>query len=188
MYEVRINPNKNFPYPPLFRLENAKINFPDFSGTRFGKGGTPNFHLVLEDPELVEYLMKSGCRVRTNEGFTTRSGEPYKPSVKVSIEYREWKAPLVQVVNNGRLVEYDQAHLHQIDDIKNRIDHVDVMVGGYTSAFNGQMFNKLTVERICIILRNNAYDDRVREMTDGWNNTYSGYARYQGDGEPLPFE
>lgn len=115
---------------PMLEIENAQIIFCNFSGkkTEFNPLGKRSFHVVIEDPDLIERLQADGWNVRLRD--KNPNFEPIT-TLEVNLRFDKFPPKIYQIVDGSRKpVQLDESNIGNLDYAK--ITNVDLTINpGY---------------------------------------------------------
>ena len=103
-------------------IGNAHISCRNFSGNRFGVGGSKGFCVSIEDPDFAQRLADEGWNVKIKQNPKDPDDEPYI-YIPVAVNYNERFHPNIYMytgrnrvcMENNTVATLDNADLEKID-------------------------------------------------------------------------
>lgn len=114
----------------MLQIDDARITFKNFSGTRGRYRGARSFALVIESQELAEELQ--------NRGWNVTIKPPYEPGddpliiLNVKVKFNEY-GPKIMLVNGSDFKRLDEHSVSILDNTRiERVDLLDIAASPYT--------------------------------------------------------
>lgn len=150
-------------------IENARIIFRNFAGhgDKFNREGNRNFSVLIDDPEMVDKLIRDGWNIKELRP-RDEEDEP-EHCLPVTVNMDGSFHPKVCMVTKRNLVELDEESIDTLDFVE--IDSVDLTIRPYDWEVNGKTGRKAYLKNLYAKI---IEDDLGRKYKDGYD-----------DGEPL---
>lgn len=115
------------------QIDNARIVYSDFSGTKFGRGGKSNFTIVIDDMDIVYALREAGWDVKEKP--------PRDPddipfcTMKIVVKFNDF-GPFIYLRSGNAVNKLDENEIGRLDNI--RFSNVDLDIRPYNWMVNGK--------------------------------------------------
>jgi hypothetical protein len=145
-------------------LEEVPVLFKNFSGnvTPYNRDGDRTFSILLEDPDLVESLIKEGWNIKSLPNNDETEATVYHLPVKLS--YAGRYSPKVVVVKTNGKVSLNEGTVAMLD--YTTINYIDIIVNPYEWSVNGNRGVKAYVNSLYAVIEETPLDIKYQDLDD----------------------